>query len=530
MFDLLIKNGLVVDGSGAPGFRGDIGISGGKISAVGSGLPADAGQVIDAAGRVVAPGFIDLHSHSDFNFFVDRTADSKITQGVTTELVGNCGLSFCAPLNGNSRADLDTRIAWYETDWKPNWTSFDGYLTAAEKQGSTVNLAMQVGHGTVRRAVMGQATQAPSAEETDRMRALVGEALDAGALGFSTGLSMPPGYYSLTPEVIALAREAATRDRVYSTHARDSGDEGSGLFVALEEAIEIGRRTGVRVQYSHIKCNGSTRGRSQEVIDRIGAAQKEGVDIAADVYPYIAASGPMSGNIFPRWASDGGHAMAADRMKDADLRAKARQDLDLRVASIGGPEKIMVASYPPKPAYEGKTVPEIAAGMGCDNAEALVRIFERYDVQLILSGMAEKDVDRYSGTSFVAVGSDGISLRSSGPLSGGSPHPRSYGTFPRYFADAVRKKRLVTIEEAVRKMTSLPAQRLGLTRRGRLLPGAFADVVVFDPAVIADRATFASPHEYSVGVEHVLVNGKAAVRDGKPTGQAPGRVLRNPGA
>lgn len=526
MFDTLIKDGLIVDGSGGPGFRADVGITGDTVSVIGSGLPAEAKQRIDARGKVVAPGFIDLHSHADFSFFIDRTADSKITQGVTTELVGNCGLSFCAPLTSDSREDLDTRISWYETGWKPAWTDFAGYLSAAEKQGSTLNLATQVGHGTVRRAVMGMATRAPSAEELGRMKALVGEALDAGALGFSTGLSMPPGYYSLTPEVIALAQEAGSRGLLYSTHARDSGDEGFGLFVALEEALEIGRRTGAKVQFSHIKCNGSTRGRSAEVIERIHNARKEGIDIAADVYPYIAASGPMSGNIFPRWASDGGHHKAIERMQDDDLRAKARVDLDGRVASIGGAEKIMVASYPPAPRYEGKAIPEIAADMGCDNAEALVRLFVKYDVQLILSGMAEKDVDRYNATSIVAVASDGSSLKSTGPLSAGSPHPRSYGTFPRFFADAVRKKRLVTVEDAVRKMTSLPAERLGLTRRGRLQPGSFADVVIFDPNVIADRATFAKPHEYSVGVEVVLVNGKTVVMGGKSTGEVPGRVIR----
>lgn len=526
MYDIVVRNGTIVDGTGTPGYPADVAVAGDTIVAIGK-LEGEAAKTIDAAGLVVSPGFIDLHSHVDFNFFVDPLADSKITQGVTLELAGNCGISFCAPLIGESAEDLNTRLGWYETEWRPGWTSFAGYLDALEANGAALNVATQVGHGTVRKAVMGMTTRAPSTEELHRMQALVAESLDAGALGFSTGLSMAPGFYSLTPEVIALAGEAATRGKLYSTHARDSGDEGFGLFVALEEALEIGRRTGVRVQFSHIKCNGSTRGRSPEVIARIEAAQNEGIDVAADVYPYIAASGPMSGNVFPRWAIDGGRAKALERMADADLRARAREHLDGRIASLGGPGKLIVASYPPNRGFEGSDLPEIAADMECGPSEALLRLFEKYDVQLILSGMADADVDRFSATGFVAVASDGSSIRSTGPLSAGHPHPRSYGTFPRFIDQAVRRKKLLSLEEAVRKMTSLPAARLGLTRRGGLAAGYFADLAVFDPQTVADRATFADPHQYSVGVEHVLVNGIPVVENGAPTGLVPGRVLRD---
>ncbi|MBI2965064.1 MAG: D-aminoacylase [Chloroflexi bacterium] len=526
MYDVLIRGGQVVDGTGTSGVYADVAIADDTFVAIGR-LEAEAARTIDATGLVVAPGFIDLHSHADFNFFIDPTADSKITQGVTLELVGNCGMSFCAPLIGEAAEDLATRSAWYGTGWRPSWTEFGGYLDELEKQGATLNVATQVGHGTVRKAVMGSQTRAPSPEEQSRMQALVGESLDAGALGFSTGLSMPPGYYALTPEVIALAKEAASRGKLYSTHARDSGDEGSGLFVAIEEALEIGRRTGVKVEFSHIKCNGSTRGRSPEVIARIEAARKEGIDIAADVYPYIAASGPMSGNVFPRWAMDGGRQKALERMADADLRAMARAHLDERISSIGGPERLMVASYPPNREFEGRDLPNIAVDLKCDPAEALVRLFEKYDVQLILSGMAQADLDRFLASPFVAVASDGSSIKSTGPLSAGNPHPRSYGTFPRFIDQAVRASKLVSLEEAVRKMTTLPAERLGLTRRGRLAAGYAADVAVFDPWTLADRATFSEPHQYSTGIEYVLVNGVPVVDDGKPTGRMPGRVLRD---
>ena len=529
MYDILIENGQVIDGTGAPAYQADVAISGDTVVATGKGLEVRAARTIDASGLAVTPGFIDLHSHSDFQFFIDPAADSKVTQGVTLELVGNCGLSFCAPLTGASREDLDTRVAWYDTKWRPAWTTFAGYMDALDKTGKTLNVVTQVGHGTVRKAVLGMETRAPDSGELKRMQALVAEALDAGAFGFSTGLSMAPGVYSTTAEVIALAEPAGKRGKLYSTHKRDSGDEGAGLFVALAEAIEVGRRTGARVQVSHLKCNGPTRGRAAEVLRMIEDARREGLDVAADQYPYTAASGPMSGNVYPRWALEGGRARALERAKDADLRAEIRAHLAERTRSIGGPDRLMVASYPPERRFEGMTVEAIARDMKCDPAEALVRLYERYDTQLILSGMAEADVDVIAAHPVVAVASDGVSLKSTGPLSSGSPHPRSYGTFPRFFARMVRAKKAVTLEDAVRKMTSLPAQRLGLTRRGRLAPGYFADIVVLNPGAIEDRATFEKPHQYSAGIEHVLVNGVAAVSGGKPTGGTPGRVIRTPG-
>ncbi len=524
MYDLLIKNGVVIDGTGAAGFRAGVAVSGDRIAAVGQ-IDTPARRTIDASGLAVAPGFIDLHTHSDFQFFIDPAADSKVTQGVTTELVGNCGISFCGPLTGSAREDLETRLAWYDTNWRPSWTSFAGYMDALDTAPKPLNVVTQVGHGTVRKAVLGMDTRAPDAGELKRMQSLVAEALDAGALGISSGLSMAPGVYSLTPEVIALAAEAGRRGRLYSTHARDSGDEGPGLFVALEEALEIGRRTGARVQVSHLKCSGSTRGQAAKLLGRIEEARREGVDAAADQYPYTAASGPMSGNVYPRWALEGGRQKALERAMDADLRAEIRAHLDERTGSIGGPDKLMVASYPPEKRFQGMTVTAIARDMRCEPSEALVRLFERYDTQLILSGMAQPDVDMIAAHPLVAVGSDGSSVKAAGPLSSGNPHPRSYGTFPRFFAQMVREKKLVSLEEAVRKMTSLPAARIGLTHRGRIAPGCFADLTVFNAGTVQDRATFAAPHQYSTGVEHVLVNGALAVDCCRSTAAPVGRAI-----
>ncbi|MSQ09214.1 MAG: D-aminoacylase [Dehalococcoidia bacterium] len=525
LFDILIKNGRVIDGSGSPAFEADVAIAGDRIAAIGK-IEGQAKRTVDAKGLAVTPGFIDLHTHSDFQFFVDPSADSKTTQGVTTEFMGNCGLSMCAPLHGPSREDMDTRVDWYDTKWRANWTGFPAYMEALEKTGKALNVITQVGHGTVRKAILGMETRAPDEDELKQMQSLVAEALDAGALGLSTGLSMPPAVYSTTLEVITLAREAAKRGLLYSSHIRDSGDEGAGLFVSVEEALEIGRRTGVKVQVSHLKCNGATRGKADKVLGRIEEARHEGIDAAADQYPYIAASGAMSMNIFPRWAMAGGRQKALERVKDADLRAAIREHLDERTASIGGAEKLMIASYPIERQYEGKTVVQVAKDMRCGPSEALLRLFEKFDPQLILSGMAEADVDKIAAHPLVAVGSDGNSLKATGPLSTGNPHPRSYGTFPRFFAQMVREKKLMSFEEAVRKSTSLPAERIGLTKRGRLAPGYFADVAVINPETIVDRATFTAPHQYSVGVEHVLVNGALAVSNGKPTSETAGRVIK----
>lgn len=526
MYDVLIRGGKLIDGTGATGFSADLAIKGDTIVAIGNSIEAEAHQSIDATGKVVAPGFIDLHSHADMSFFIDPDADSKITQGVTFEYVGNCGISFCAPLIGESAYDLNTRKAWYDTDWSPNWTNFGDFLDALEKTGSNLNVATQVGHGTIRRAVMGMDTRAPDSGEMKQMQALVSESLDAGALGFSTGLSMAPGYYSLAIEVFELVQVAADRNKLYSSHIRDSSTEGPGLFVATLEALEAGRRTGVKVQVSHLKANGPLRGRSEDLIEMIDKAQNDGIDAAADVYPYVSASGPMSGNVFPRWALEGGREQALERLQDADLRAQIVDGLEQAFEKFSGPSKIAVANYAPDSSLEGQRLPEIARQMDCTESEALARLYEGFDAQLVITGMAQEDVDLISAAPSVAIASDGSSLRSTGPLSAGKPHPRSYGTFPR-FLKRVRETDLVPLEEAIRKMTTLPAERLQLTRRGRLAPGYFADVIIFDPTEIEDIATFEEPHKYSRGVEDVFVNGSDVVRNSEVTGNRPGRVIRS---
>lgn len=527
MFDVLIKNGTVIDGTAAPGYISDVAVEGDSIVAIGQ-IEADAARVIDASGKVVTPGFIDLHTHSDSSFLVDPLADSKLTQGVTLELSGNCGSSFCAPLTGMARQQFEERMAGSGTPLKATWTDFAGYLDALETAGSTINIATQVGHGTVRAAVMGMESRAPSTDELDRMVSLVAESLDAGALGFSTGLWYAPGSYSLTDEVVALAGPAAERGLLYSSHIRSESDDLCGLFPAHAEAIEIGRRTGARIQISHVKAVGPNFwGRGHELIEGIQRARDEGLDVAGDQYPYSWSSTGFSGAMFPRWALVGGRQATLARLADADTRERIKEETRYYVRRSHGAAGTLVASFPPNPDYEGRNLQEVAEEMNCEPAEAALRLYEQSEGSYVQHSMEDEDVYEIAKAPFIAVASDGSSLRDEGPLSSGKPHPRSYATNSRFIEHIVLEKGLVALEQAIHKMTGLCAQRLGLTRRGRIAPGYAADILVFEPRNVHQRNSFSDPHRYSSGMDHVLVNGVAGIDSGKVTGSTPGRVLRS---
>jgi N-acyl-D-amino-acid deacylase len=359
------------------------------------------------------------------------------------------------------------------------------------------------------------------------MKALVAESLDAGAMGFSTGLYYAPGSYAELDEVVELARVAAARGRLYSSHLRDEADVSIGLFAAVEEAIEVGRQTGIRVQVSHVKCAGrAVWGRAGDVLALYERSRREGVYVAGDQYPYTAASTSISGALFPRWALEGGRDATLRRLADPTDRARVRAEVVAAFAKRSDARGTVIARFVPEPRYEGMSLAAIAEELGCDPAEAAIRLYERRDGQVILHAMREDDVETFAAHPLIAVGSDGSSLAAEGVLAAGKPHPRSYGTNPRFLARFVRERRLVSLEEAVRKMTTLPAGRLGLTRRGRLAPGYAADLVVFDPAAVADTATFEAPHRYPEGIAHVAVNGVLVVEDGAFTGRTPGRVIR----
>jgi N-acyl-D-amino-acid deacylase len=499
---------------------------GGEIAAVGQ-VVGEATKRIDVAGQVVAPGFIDLHTHSDLSFLLDHTAQSKVRQGVTLELAGNCGSSFCAPLYGAAREALQQRAAQYEQPLDVTWTDFAGYLDALERARPALNVAVQVGHGTVRTCVLGMEARAPTDEELARMRALVAESLDAGAMGFSTGLYYAPGSYAQIDEVVALAQPAAARNKLYSSHLRDEADVSIGLFAALDEAIEVGRQTGVRVQISHVKCAGpAVWGRAGDALAVYERSRRDGVDVAGDQYPYTAASTSISGALFPRWALEGGREPTLRRLADAATRARIRAEIADAFTKRSDAKGTVIARFVPEPRYEGMSLAAIAEAAGCDPAEAAIRLYEQRDGQVILHAMREDDVATFAAHPLIAVGSDGSSLATDGVLASGKPHPRSYGTNPRFLARFVRERRLTSLEEAVRKMTALPASRLGLTRRGRLAPGFAADLVVFDSQTVADRATFEEPHCYPAGIPYVAVNGVLVIEHGEFTGHTPGRVIR----
>ena len=525
MFDVIIKNGLILDGTGSAPYRADVAAKGGEIIAIGL-LESEAAKTVDAEGLVVSPGFIDLHTHSDMSFLLDPTAQSKVRQGVTLELAGNCGSSYCAPLQGGAEELLRTRAAQYTDHLDITWTDFGGYLDAVQQAGSTVNLAVQVGHGTVRSCVLGQDARAPNGEQMEQMKALIAESLDAGAMGFSTGLYYAPGYYARLDEVIELAAAAGERGKLYSSHIRSEGAQDVGLFVALNEAIEVGRRTGVRVEVSHVKCIGpKVWGRAGDVLALFERTRKEGIDVAGDQYPYTASSTSLTGAIFPRWALDGGRDATLQRMADPYQRQRMIDDITVtyQERSAGN---MVIARYIPDPGYEGRSLEQIAQTLDCAAAEAGLRLYERGDAQVVNHSLQEADVEVIARYPMISIGSDGNSLSTQGVLSTGKPHPRSYGTNPRFLARFVRERQLISLPEAVRRMTTLPASRLGLTRRGRIAPGYAADLVVFDPDTVADTATFEAPHSYAEGIPHVAVNGVLVIENGQFTGLTPGKVIR----
>ncbi|NQW17250.1 MAG: D-aminoacylase [Chloroflexi bacterium] len=527
MLDLVIKNGDVYDGTGAPGLKVDIGIEGDRIVVLGDLSNAESVDVIDASGLAVSPGFVDLHTHSDNSFLIDPLADSKVRQGVTFELMGNCGMSYCAPLGKASIDSFQTRADRYGGLDSP-WQDFTGWLDAVSDAGSTLNVAGLIGHNTLREYVMNGEARVPTLDELISMKREIETAIDGGALGFSTGLYFAPGSYSLTEEVIDLAQVAADRDVLYSTHPRSESNDGAGLFVAIEEAIEVGRRTGGRVQISHIKCNGTqVWGKAGRILEIIGYARSEGIDVSGDQYPYTISSADMGGVLFPRWLMAGSRIDVLHRLEDDDLRSQARQGMQESLERYQGPSGIIIANFPPDPSMAGRSLAEISDMMNVEPAEAALRVFEQADANAVLHSMSDADVDLISAAPYVSMGSDGSSLRTTGPLSAGQPHPRNYGASARYLARTVRERKVVTLAEGIHRMTGMPAERLHLKRRGRIAPGYFADIAIFNPDTVQDQATELEPHQYATGISHVVVNGAFSVRDGELTGATPGRVIRS---
>lgn len=535
-YDLLIRNGRVIDGSGAPWFRADVGVRDGHIAAIGNLRDQTAKEEIDAHGQIIAPGFIDMHSHSDLALLRDGRGLSKIHQGVTTEIIGE-GVSV-APRHAEDH-DGNYGIT-------PDWTTLDGYFARLQKSGTSGNVMSYISAGQLRNYVMGEGAQRRATPaELEQMKALLAQGMKEGAAGLVMALETPgaiqfppEGSLSLamptTDDLIELARVAAQYGGIYASHLRDQGDHFED---GIREAALIGEKAGIPVEIFHLKAAGRPNfGKMAAALATIHDARAHGIDIAADVYPYTAASHPLSVEI-PRWAHEGGSEKMLQRLADPKLRPRLRAEVEKYMTTkyynedtgASGADAVIVSSVPNHPErYVGKTIGEIARGLGKDPYEEVLdlSIEQHNKVGIVMYYMSEKDMRLALRDPLLSIDSDGTAVS---PDFGGRPHPRYYGTFVRVLGRYARDEKVISLEEAVRKMTSLPAQRMGLLDRGLVRPGMCADLVVFDPDRVIDRATFDQPHQYAAGISDVIVNGTTVIRDGEHTGALPGRPLRGRG-
>lgn len=532
-FDLIIRNGHIVDGTGSPWYSGDVGIANGRIAAIGSLNPAAARRVIDARGLIVAPGFIDMLGQSELSMLVNPHLPSKIFQGITTEVTGEG--SSIAPMNAQILASDRAGFAHYGVD--PNWTNFAGYFARLERQGMGINLASYVGATQVRRMVLGEVNRAPSATELEEMKALVRAAMQQGAVGVSTALQYAPAPYASTEELIALAREAARFGGIYATHMRSEGD---AIDESLDEVFRIAREAEIPAEIWHLKAAGKQNwGRMPEIVERIERARASGLDIEADTYAYPAWFNSFSAFV-PPWVHDGGDAKMIARLKDPALRARIRKEMegdskgwDNEWREIPGPEAILVSvvQNPALLPLQGKTIAQIAGEEHKDAIDTILDLLiQDPAMSVAVSGMSEQDVALALKQPWVSIDNDSQGTAPDGILGREHPHPRAYGTFPRILRKYVREEKMLSLQEAIRKFSALPAQRMRFADRGVLKEGMWADVVVFNPETIRDAATFENPNQLSIGMEYVLVNGVPVIEQGKMTNALPGKVLRGTAA
>jgi N-acyl-D-amino-acid deacylase len=549
LLDIIIKNGKIVDGSGNPWFKADVGIKDGKIKSVNDLTGIQSERIIDAKGLVVAPGFVEVHSHSDLKYMVDPSAQSFLRQGVTTEVVGNCGGS-AAPLSDVNRNLIKERYQEYLPYVDFDWTSYHEYLDRAEKKGSNVNLAFLVGHGTMRSAVMGYETREATREEIEKMKDLTAEAMEAGAFGMSTGLVYHPGVYANTDEIVDLCEVVAKYGGVYSTHKRGQGDE---FIEATREAIEIGERAGIRVQVSHHAPNLTCWGRNQESIEMMEHAREKGVEVLADKHGYIYGSGSLT-TIFPPWFRMQTIEKQIEQLKDPQIREQIKQEAGgtltwprvtpALLARAGKWDGLVIMGGVRKE-FIGKNLDEIAKSTGKNPFDIIfdLMIESNMSVRTINTNYNEKDLQDGYRSNIMMVSADASAFSPEGPLmemlmEGRLEHAKVYGTFPQIFRKYVRGEnredmpleqgsaKILTLENAVKKMTSLPTQMFHMWDRGLIRIEMCADIVVFNPDIISDSSTYFKPYEYPSGIEYVLVNGEIAIKNGDYTGAIAGKILR----
>jgi len=528
--DLLIENARIVDGTGAPWFRGALAVDAGRIEAIhrDPSPNIDAATTVNVEGKIVCPGFIDTHSHSDLELFDDPTLAPKVRQGITTEILGQDGFSM-APMYRDGGADewakqLSALAGRVDTDW--TWESVSDYFDAVERNGVAPNVALLVGHGTVRFNVLGMADRAPTDRELNEMGDLITEALEDGAVGFSTGLIYTPCTYADTHEVRELAARLGPYGRPFVAHIRS---EGRWIWEALDEFVDIGADENVPLHLSHFKVAGPMQhGTVDRATSLVEAARERGIDLTAEQYPYTAGSTMLSA-VLPPWVHANGPEGTLEYLTDESERERIRRDIEEwridgweNIGGLAGWENVIIANVETdaNDHVEGMSVAAIAAERDVDPIDAVCDLLVEEDlgVSMTLHMLDESDVRDILSYERVCIGSDG--------LFGGKPHPRVYGTYPRILGHYVREENLLTVEEAVRKMTSLPARVMGLDRKGVLRPGMDADLVVFDPTIVESRATFENPRRHPKGIDQVLVNGEFVVRDAETTGTLSGRAVR----
>jgi N-acyl-D-amino-acid deacylase len=533
-FDVIIKNGRIIDGSGNPWYRADIGVRGDRIAEIGRLSSATAGRVIDASGLVVAPGFIDTLGQSEMALLIDNRALSKLSQGITSEVTGEGG--SIAPQNAQTVSELRPALQQYHL--QVDWTDLSGYFRRLQKERTPLNLGTYVGAAQVREAVLGDVNRAPTPEELEKMKSLVAQAMQQGAFGISTALIYPPGHYAKTEELIELAKVVSQYGGIYASHMRS---EGSSEVAAVEEALRIGREANVPVEIFHLKVIGQPRwGSMPKIVGMIQAARDAGQDVTANMYPYVAGGTALASSL-PPWVAEGGMSKLLERLRDPGTRARIRKELgeehpewENLYLGCGGASGVLVASVANKDLkqWTGKTVAQIAVEQKKEPLDTLFDLVldDKGQTGALYFIASEDDLQFGLKQPWTSIGLDANEVSLDGLLFEPHGHPRGFGTMPRFLGHYVRDLHLMSLEQGIRKITSLPAQRQTLAGRGLLKEGFFADITIFDPATIGDKATYTEPTQLSQGVKFVLVNGQLEFADGQLTGVKAGRPLLGPGA
>jgi len=525
-FDIIIKNGLVFDGSGAAGIKTALGIKRDKISAIADLTNASADIIIDAKGLAVSPGFIDIHTHTDTGLLVNSRAESKIHQGVTTEVSGNCGASPF-PLTDEGFEEMDKNL-FERYGIHATWQNIEGFLKVLEEKQISINYATFTGHGDLRSNVVGKNDIDPTPEQMEKMKKILADSMEQGSFGLSTGLEYAPGSYAKTDELIELCKIVSERNGVHATHMRNEDDR---VEEAIEEALEICRQTGVSTEISHFKaCNKNNWHKVDHMLEMIKTAAEGGLPINADRYPYIAYGTGLT--IFlPLWSRQGDTDEILARLQDKELIPKIKEHAESRGSRIGGWDRVVISSCfsDKNKILEGKSIQNCAEITGKEPFEFIrsILVEERNRVSIVGFAMDEDNLKKVFASPLVMIGSDGSAVSPKGKLGEGKPHPRYYGTFPRVLGKYCREEKIFELGTAIKKMTSMPADKLKLKNRGYLKKGYFADLTIFNPKTVIDNATFLNPHQFPTGIEYVIVNGKVTVKNGEHTGVLAGEILKH---